>query len=87
MLHGVHLDSDIAYEDISTIGEQWTDYLPAIELIDAAPSTHASQFQYPAKKPTTRPYFFPGVTEAQWYTPPAEGMAEASSAIDAAIIQ
>ena len=45
---------------------------------------HAKKFQKPAKKPQTRPYW-PAVIEAQWYTPPEEGIADASSARDAAI--
>ncbi len=87
VFYGVHLDGDVAYRVVRTVEQKWAHLSPAIELIEAAPSTQASQFQYPAKKPTTRPYFFPGVTEAQWYTPPADGMAEASSAIDAATVQ
>jgi hypothetical protein len=42
---------------------------------------------HPAKKPTTRPYFAPAVTLAQWYTPAADGMAEAISAMQAAIMK
>ena len=47
---------------------------------------HAKKFQKPAKKPQTRPYL-PAVIEAQWYTPPEDGIADASSARDAAIKQ
>lgn len=55
---------------------------PRIEAIEVAPKIHAKQFHHPAKKPHGRPYF-PAVTEAQWYTPLAEGIPDASSARDA----
>lgn len=42
-----------------------TVWFPRIADIEAAPRIQARQFQKPAKKPQTRPYF-PAVTEAQW---------------------
>lgn len=56
-------------------------------LIEAAAKTQAKTFHQPAKNPTARPYFFPGVTEAHRYGPAEEGIADASSASDAAIMQ
>lgn len=57
-----------------------------IKDMDAAPKTQAKQFHQPAKNPHTRPYL-PAVMEAQWYTPLAEGMPDASSASEAATSQ
>ena len=54
---------------------------------EALPRIHASKFHQPAKKPTIRPHLGPGVTLAQAYTPAEDGMAEASSAMEAATIQ
>jgi hypothetical protein len=42
---------------------------------------------HPAKKPRALPYLAPAVTLAQWYTPEEEGMAEAISAMHAAIMK
>jgi hypothetical protein len=42
---------------------------------------------HPAKKPRALPYLAPAVTLAQWYTPEEDGMAEAISAMHAAIMK
>ena len=73
-----------------------------ISAVPVTPRIQARKFHHPAKKPHTLPYG-PAVTEAQLYTnhmlelwdlvtavytpPPDEGIAEASSAIEAAISQ
>lgn len=48
-------------------------------------SLGASTYQ-PAKYPTTLPCL-PAVMDAQWYTPALDGIADAISAMHAAIIQ
>lgn len=46
-----------------------------------------STYYHPAKYPRTRPYVLPPVMQAQWYTPADEGIAEAISAMHAAIMK
>ena len=65
MLERVHLDDGVG---LGGVRRRWkrlqVSGLTKIKVMEAAPKTQASQFQYPAKKPTTRPYLGPGVTEA-----------------------
>lgn len=47
---------------------------------------HISRTYHPAKYPSGFPYL-PPATDAQWYTPALDGIADAISAMQAAIIQ
>jgi hypothetical protein len=67
MLESIHLDNGVGLRNVSGRTFAWKFVLLHTKMSDmeAAPNTQASQFQKPAKKPTTRPHFAPGVTVAQ----------------------
>ena len=44
----IHLDDGICCDTVSTTHANSLNDMPNMKLIDAAPKTHASQFQYPA---------------------------------------
>ncbi len=46
--------------------------------MEARSKSHPKKFREPVKNPNTRPCLGPAVRDAQWYTPPDEGMEDAN---------